>query len=42
MSLPLAAGFAVAFVRRLRSLAIASVGLPLLALTTRRRRQRVA
>ena len=42
MGLPLAAGFAVAFVRRLRSLAIASVGLTFLALANRHRRRRVA
>jgi hypothetical protein len=35
MGLPLAAGFALAFVRRARSLVIASVGLGLLALMTR-------
>jgi Lysylphosphatidylglycerol synthase TM region len=42
MGLPLAAGFAVAFVRRLRSLAIASVGLAFFVLATRRRRHGVA
>jgi hypothetical protein len=42
MGLPLAAGFAVAFVRRLRSLTIASVGLAFLALATRHRRHGVA
>ena len=42
MGLPLAAGFAVAFVRRLRSLTIASVGLAFLALATRHRRQGMA
>jgi hypothetical protein len=39
MRLPLAAGFAVAFVRRLRGLTIASLGLALLALATRHRRR---
>ena len=37
MGLPSAAGFAVAFVRRIRSLVVASVGLVTLALLTRDR-----
>jgi hypothetical protein len=40
MHLPLAAGFALAFVRRARSLVIASVGLGMLALITRSPRWR--
>jgi hypothetical protein len=38
MGLPLAAGFALAFLRRARSLAIASVGLAMLALITKHHR----
>ena len=41
MGLPLAAGFALAFLRRARSLAIAGVGLAMLALMTRHRRRRL-
>ena len=37
MKLPLAAGFAVAFLRRARSLVVAGVGLVMMALMTRRR-----
>ncbi|PYR73696.1 MAG: hypothetical protein DMF87_25045 [Acidobacteria bacterium] len=39
MSLPLTAGFAVAFVRRARSLVIAAAGLVVMAVITRRRRR---
>lgn len=42
MGLPLAAGFAVAFLRRARSLIVASVGLGMLALMTRHRDRRLA
>src|SRR5258705_3467247 len=40
MGLPLAAGFALAFLRRARSLAIACIGLATLAVMTKRRRER--
>ena len=42
MGLPLTAGFALAFLRRARSLAIAGVGLAMLALMTRHRRRGLA
>jgi hypothetical protein len=42
MHLPLAAGFAVAFLRRARSLIIASAGMATLALMTRRRRNAIS
>jgi hypothetical protein len=42
LGLPLASGFVLAFVRRARSLAIAGIGLAMLALMTRRRRRNLA
>jgi hypothetical protein len=42
IGLPAAAGFAVAFLRRARSLAVAGIGLSTLAVLTRHRERRIA